>query len=250
MASVHQMLVNNVLSPMDSNARTLFTGQGGSEDQSTQGTSNGAVNSPKVASESAILCVVCNEEYNSREEVTIHMNEDHDNEESAATNDNDLHDLSLENELIEEAKREQDLYDSLFTDLDDIALTLDDPKRIEEMQEKMKRLQIILKKKSELQFATTEVIKKFKHENKLSAQVEANQLKELDEKDMQKDKLAKEVKAGRDELKAEEEKIKQLTEALKNEEPEVTEVINQTMNMNKETSGHKCNSCYSGKVKT
>ena len=173
------------------------------------------------------------------------MNEKHDKADSAAINDNGLHDLEQENELMEEAKKEQDLYEALYNDLNSFAEGLDNPNKVEELKETVKRFQSAMEKKTELQVAATKEIKRLKHEVKLSAQVEAKQSRELDEKDLERVKLTKQIKEGNEKLKEKDKMIKQLTEALGAEENDEVEIqiVQQTNRMNKESTGHPCNAC-------
>ena len=69
MANVHQLLLNNVLSPLATLARNLFGANNVSDDMSIQGNSVGKINSPKAS----FLCGVCNEPLSNKEEVTNHM---------------------------------------------------------------------------------------------------------------------------------------------------------------------------------
>ena len=70
MQSVHQAIMNNVVSPMAATARTLFESHtvGEHEQPATQGNSAGQVNSPKVRSESYHQCGICDKSYQSKEE--------------------------------------------------------------------------------------------------------------------------------------------------------------------------------------
>ena len=66
-------------SPLANSVRTLFRGDDvdSSMLQSTQGGSDGSVNSPKVVTEGTFQCNQCPEEYNSKDDLNIHMTEDH-----------------------------------------------------------------------------------------------------------------------------------------------------------------------------
>ena len=75
MANVH-----NVLFSQATSARTLFGGNSVSDDISTQRNSAGEINSPKVVSPRSLLCGICDEQYVNEEEVTNHMNNDHEDE--------------------------------------------------------------------------------------------------------------------------------------------------------------------------
>ena len=84
-ASVHQILASNVLSPLAVKARTLFSGLTESEDMSTQGNRLGRINYPEVVSAASILCGICDNEVNNSEGMTEHMAEKHDKAETDKT---------------------------------------------------------------------------------------------------------------------------------------------------------------------
>ena len=68
----HQAAVD-VLSPMAATARTLFNNVDKDPQPSTQGNSNGQVNSPKVVSEGRFQCGACGTEEKCNEDMAIHM---------------------------------------------------------------------------------------------------------------------------------------------------------------------------------
>ena len=257
MASVHQMLVSNVLSPMATSARTLFGGNSVSQDESTQGNSAGAVNSPKVRSAAALLCGVCDEAFPGREEVNKHMNEEHDEEESSEADDNALnrqHDDNAPNEEnddalnelsnedeegLENAMDEYELYEALNV----LTQSVEDPEKVIQLQDKLKRYQNIMKKKNVIQKSIVQELKTAKHDSAMRAQVEVKQSKQLDEKDRAKEKLVKEVKLMKTQLKEKDIIIKQLQEAHISEDSEDIEIVQQIVNMDKQTKGYKCNAC-------
>ena len=77
----HSLFANNV--------RTLFRGDSvdGSMLPSTQGGSDGSVNSPKVVTEGTFQCNQCPEEYKSKDDLNIHMTEDHNKAQAAPTSE-------------------------------------------------------------------------------------------------------------------------------------------------------------------
>ena len=208
MASVHQMLVNNVLSPMATSARTLFGGNSLAQDLSTQGNSAGAVNEPIVESASSILCGVCDEVFINTNEVKKHMKEIHDSEHTEEADDNApdgqnsdnarneptdiaLNELNDEDEeLLEEAMDELKLYNAL----DILTKSVEDPQKVVELQDKLKRYQSIMNKKNLIPKSVVQELKSAKHDSAMRAQVEVKQAKQLDEKDRAKEKLVTEVR--------------------------------------------------------
>ena len=78
-------------SPLANSVRTLFRGDDvdSSMLQSTQGGSDGSVNSPKVVTEGTFQCNQCPEEYNSKYDLNIHMTEDHNEVKAAPTSNKD-----------------------------------------------------------------------------------------------------------------------------------------------------------------
>ena len=101
-------------------------------DLSAQGNSHGQVNDPKVYSEGSFICGACDQSFLTNDEVTNHKSEAHDNanfqcgecskcfisiEEVQKHNDKDHNgsqpELNEEDEVLEEAAEEQDLYEKL-----------------------------------------------------------------------------------------------------------------------------------------
>ena len=111
MQSVHQAIMNNVVSPMAATARTLFESHtvGEHEQPATQGNSAGQVNSPKVRSESYHQCGICDKSYQSKEEVMNHVKETHDKAKAADLNDVLFEDENIDdNEVLEVVRRMED----------------------------------------------------------------------------------------------------------------------------------------------
>ena len=77
MASVHQLLVTNVLSPLTATARTLF-GKVVPGTPGVQGNSAGQVTSPLLLAGATFICGICEEEFNNEEEIKSHRSEAHD----------------------------------------------------------------------------------------------------------------------------------------------------------------------------
>ena len=78
-------------SPLANSVRTLFRGNNYDNriSPSTQGGSDGSVNSPKVISEGTFQCNECSEEYSSKYELNIHMTEDHNKAQAATDKEKD-----------------------------------------------------------------------------------------------------------------------------------------------------------------
>ena len=189
MANVHQSIVDNVLSPMAATARTLFAGKAVAEDgRSTQGNSELGINSPPIVSGLTFMCGVYDNEFTEKEEVTKHMIEKHDNAHVADNSDNDFDQLVQDEQLLSEAMDEHDLYNSL----DILAHSVAEPEKAQELQDKLKRYQSIMTKKTDLQIKTSKEIKRLKHEVKMSSQVTTEQFKQLDGKERDINKLSKE----------------------------------------------------------
>ena len=69
MASVHQMLVTNVLSPMTVRARTLFGKQVAPGTPGAQGNSIGQVTSPLAVTDPTFMCGECEDEFENKEKM-------------------------------------------------------------------------------------------------------------------------------------------------------------------------------------
>ena len=147
MANVHQLLLNNVLSPLATLARNMFGANNVSDDISIQGNSVGKINSPKVLTSASFLCGVCNEPLSNKEEVTNHMKNDHKDEDEAQIgqttddapneqNDNAHNELNDEDEEgLEEIMEEHELYEALNT----LTKSVDDPQKVQQLQDKLGR---------------------------------------------------------------------------------------------------------------
>ena len=87
----HKIVSALTQSPLANSVRTLFRGDSvdGSMLPSTQGGSDGSVNSPKVVTHGTFQCNQCPEEYNSKEDLKIHITEDHNKAQAAPTSDRD-----------------------------------------------------------------------------------------------------------------------------------------------------------------
>ena len=97
-------MAKEVLSPMSVTARTLFQQSDEDAQSSTQGNSDGEVNSPKVGSEGSYVCGVCKKMFKNSNEVDEHMKL-HDKATNAAIGDISFeNDEEVEKELTEAVK--------------------------------------------------------------------------------------------------------------------------------------------------
>ena len=89
MEKFHQKVTLLSQSPFASAVWTLFNGES-TEDitqPSTQGTSDGRVNSPKIRSEGTFICSECSVQFPIKDNLITHMNNEHDKAKAAPTND-------------------------------------------------------------------------------------------------------------------------------------------------------------------
>ena len=119
--------------------------------------------------------------------------------------DNSTEELNEENEVLEEAKAEQDLYDEIFR----LSQTAATPGQEEEsyglIKEKLERFKIIMTKKDNLLEKTRNNVKELrndlklsKHNNDLMKEVEENQSKDLDVAEKENEKLKRDLKTQKD----------------------------------------------------
>ena len=245
MASVHQMLVTNVFSPMTETARTLFGKQVVPGTPGVQGNSRGQVTSPLLVAEATFMCGICEEEFNNEEEMNNHRTETHDEAYIANENDDARSEvLAEEEDFLGDDDDEQDLYDSL----DFLTQGMLEPEKESEIKDKLVRYRNIMINKTKLQVKTREELEAAKEETKMSKEVETKQFKELEKKGKDIEKLSKEVRQLKkqnsdlkEDNKQKEAVIIQLKEAVAKENE--IEVIEQRVNLDKEISGHNCNAC-------
>ena len=237
MASVHQMLVTSVLSPMTATARTLFGKQVVPGTPGVQGNSRGHVTSPLIVSEPTLQCGECGDDFDDEEQMENHKKEEHDDAVTADINDDDRNDIQVEEEFLGDEDDEKYLYDAL----DVLTQSVMEPGKETEMRDKLIRYRNIMTNKTKLQDKTSMKLKEAKDEAIKIKEVESKQFKELEKKGKDIEKLTKEVKQLKKqtvELKEESKQkdgiITKLKEALA-EESEV-EVVEQHVN-------HNCNAC-------
>ena len=99
-------------SPLANSVRILFNGESEEDisQPSTQGDSNGTVNSPKVVTEGRFLCDECQFDSGMKVELEKHKSEQHDKSKDASNNDtdNDLNGSRREEDVLLEAVKEVD----------------------------------------------------------------------------------------------------------------------------------------------
>ena len=156
---------------LDSPARlALFRMREDGDESSVQGNSNGEVNSPKVVSAARYVCSICDKDYPNKAAVIKHIADDHSPGNAAITDQED--DLHGDEEALEE---ECELYESLEALTVELKET-DGEHDNEEMLRKIKRFQVLVKKKTTIQEESN-------HEIKMLKQVEVNQKTDIDKKD-------------------------------------------------------------------
>ena len=142
---------------------------------------------------------------------------------SSDTNPTPPHDedeLNVENEVLEDAKKEQDLYDEMFQLSQDI--NLESEKYVaEEIKDKLKCFKDIIKKKDTLLEETRKELKISKHNCDLSKEVEERQHNELEDTRKESEKLKKYVKTQKDKLKKEKQDIEKELETVREDNGEL-----------------------------
>ena len=130
-------------------------------DAATQGSSSGAVNSPKVVTTATYGCAVCEVNFQKKEEVTAHMDEEH-----VVTVSQQLQD---DNEALDEAGEEHDLnylYDHFEKISELLTMSEKDKDTTKDVVDKVDRFKAILKKKDTIYEATKVKLVELKVENK------------------------------------------------------------------------------------
>ena len=178
------------------------------------------------------------------EQVKKHKMEEHNEADNADENDDAGNELQDEDEFLGDADDEKDLYDAL----DALTQSVLEPGKELEIKDKLVRYRNIMINKTKLQEKTRKELNEAKDEATKSKEVETKQYRELEQKGKDIEKLAKEVrqlKKQNNDLKENGKKkddaITQLKEVIASEKE--VEVIEQHVNLNKDTSGHNCNAC-------
>ena len=131
--------------PVSDPVRTLFNEEDG---PSTQGNSDGQVNSPKVSSMGQYICGVCDNYFESQSKVDDHKSKEHEDRTDTAPAPPSAEDeLNEENEVLEAAKAEQDLYDEIFHLSQSAAISAGQEESFEVIQGKLERFKSIMTKK-------------------------------------------------------------------------------------------------------
>ena len=230
--------------------------EGGEAEASTQGNSNGQINSPKVISKGMFLCSVCDEEFAQNEEALKHIADNHGTEPGAAIAEIDEEDMTGDEDALEEAC---ELYEALE------AMTLEinnaeAPESKEEIISKLERFKILVQKKTQIQKDTS-------HEVTLLRQVETDQIKAIEKKDKEislfkksatkeKERFQKDLATLQNRLNGvvksnnnleaklkEKEAVIQSLEDQSAENSEDISVVEEVVTMRNNTSGHSCTIC-------
>ena len=127
-------------SQLDSPARlALFRLREEGGDFSTQGNSNGEVNSPKVVTAARYVCSTCDKDYPSKAEVSKHIEDEHSTE-----NADHEEDISVDEEGLVEACELYEALEALTEEMKDESFVAEDK---EEMIRKIERFQVLAKRR-------------------------------------------------------------------------------------------------------
>ena len=97
--------------PQSSSARVLLFSD--EAEQSTQGNSSGQVNRTKVRSYGRFVCNICDNDYGSKDELNMHIDSTHTPKPRQEASQGTADQLNDEDDVLELAKEDQDLYDEL-----------------------------------------------------------------------------------------------------------------------------------------
>ena len=126
-------------------ARTFFDEE---DEPSTQGNSAGQFNSPKVSSAGQYICGLCDNNFDSKSKVDDHKSKEHEHQPvTAPTPPLTVDELDVENEVLEAAKDEQDLYDEIFRLSQSAAIPGQEEESFQVIKDKFERFKIIMTKK-------------------------------------------------------------------------------------------------------
>ena len=171
--------------------------------------------------EATFMCDICKSDFQSKEDVTKHKKEEHksaddngftcnecqevfDSKEMITSHNNEVHinPLEAENEVLEEAKEDQDLYDELEN------MLIQNNTNPDVRDEKMNRFRTILTKKNETLRETVKVVDKLKyeldgmkHDAELRDEVVERQTKDLEDMRKEIEATSKELKDQREQSK-------------------------------------------------
>ena len=294
----HHKTTDHILSPLgsfppSSSARVLLFSD--EAEASTQGNSSGQVNSPKVRSDGRFVCNACINDYGSKDELNKHIDSAHTLKPRQEASQGTADQLNDEDDLLELAKEDQDLYDELEV-LINKAVDQDEEEG-DKNYEKVKRLKKILDKKDDIQREANELVKSLKTklaamkpEVEMSKEVEDNNRDQFEDLKTEFEEVVKVVRTQRernkdiliagklkkretDKLKSEYkvlitelDSVRQTNSALNKENSDLkiklkakndlvvgmreafavddeVVVVESGPNMNKSTTGHKCQAC-------
>ena len=288
--------------PSSTLARVLFDDN---DTPSTQGNSRGQINSPKVLSIVSFKCGVCDKSFETNDKAILHMKDVHKNSNRTTTPSSSIlnptptptsptptptnptptpaqeDELNQEDDVLEAAKEEQDLYDEIFRLSEDFNHEKE-KEAGEDIQEKLRRFRKIMTTKDTLLKEARNNVKKMiteqnvaRHNYNMLKEVEERQHCELEEKKKEMEKIKKDVKTQKDKHKKEKEAIenelesvrgdngelnkenndlkvsrntkdsiiKALNEASSGDDTDEVEVIDPTVSLNKDSPFHHCNAC-------
>ena len=219
---------------------------GDTEDAATQGNSHGAINSPKVTSVARYGCAVCDLNFETKEHVTKHMTDNHvivapvnqevvDNDDDAA-NDEVEAELEQEEDFMEAAKEELEVFEAL-ADLADNAF---DPvtEKDKSRQVETHKGSLVNEKENELKAASN----RFKNLEKELKTVKEQNKANIDSLNETVGSLTKRNNDLMTQIATE----KSLAESNAEVEAEVevhAEESIQRVDMRKDVTGHKCIAC-------
>ena len=229
------------------------------------------------------ICGLCDKYFDSKSKVDDHKSKEHEHRPvTAPTPSLTVDELDDENEVLEAAKAEQDLYDEIFRLSQSAAIPGQEEESFQVIKDKLERFKIIMTKKDIRLKETiidvkrlTNDLKVSKHNNELMKQVEERQRKDLDAADkesekikgylqtqrnrnkdilikekMKKNTLKKEKKALENELKnaknkleAKENIIRDFEKATSGNDIEEVEVTEPTQPFRQVSQANNCNAC-------
>ena len=274
--------------PPSSSAVVLQFGE--TEDAATQGNSHGEVNSPKVASMATYVCAFCNIHFENKEDVTKHMTETHVNvdivsqeeaeDDDDATNKEVEAELEQEEDFMEAAKEEQEMFETLADLAENAFNPVTEKNKRDTLKDKLHRYKNIMTKKDKILKAKLEEVNKLKHDVAMSKQVETHKENLVNDKENELKAASTRFKNIEKDLKTVEDQNKTNIDSLNETIGSLTKINNELMtqiateksladantqeasaaevevaveihneeniqgfNMSKETSGHKCNAC-------
>ena len=118
------------------------------------------LHSPKVRSYGRFVCNICDNDYGSKDELNMHIDSTHTPKPRQEASQGTADQLNDEDDVLELAKEDQDLYDELEFLINNV---IDQEKEEGDKDiDKVKRLMNVLNKKADIQKETNEVVKESK----------------------------------------------------------------------------------------